>query len=66
MKAIAIARCARCGYRYTPGKNRKVLTFHNEIDYYSACEQCMVELGRMIEAGATDEEKKAFIESFRI
>ena len=63
MKArLILPVCERCGYRYDPkNPNKPVLHFMAEDGDYLACGDCLTELGCL----KTEEEKAAFIESFK-
>lgn len=66
MKArLILPVCERCGYRYDPKNPRKpVLHFMAEDGDYLACADCISEFGRLTKEG-TDEEKAAFLASFK-
>lgn len=64
MKAMIRPVCGRCGYRYNPKKDRRVLIFQCEDGDYTACEKCLELVGELKEKGAPEDEINKVIESF--
>lgn len=67
MKAeIHFPRCRRCGYRYSKKSDKQVLVFQTADGDFIACADCIAAYGALVQSGATEKEKRAFLDTFKV